>query len=366
MRIGSCTSKLHRVPRNVWWPLPLAGLLHDVTHIELITLHLESEEGLTGLGYTYTLGRGGVGVHAILEHEIAPALIGREIDELGGLWNELWWQLHWVGRGGVVPVAMAAADIAIWDMRAKAAGVPLHRLLGTVRPDVAAYGSGVGPRMQLEELVQSVRAFRDQGLQAFKIKVGRTYHEDLERIAAVREAIGGAPLMVDANQGWDVAEASRRARAFEAFDIAWLEEPLVPEDVDGHAELQCQTTIPVAVGETLFSPYEFKNYFRHSATRIAQPDVTRLGGITGWLAVAQMAEAFHIPLAPHFMQDIHVHLLCAVPNALYLEYLPWFDYFIEETLEVREGRVAPLTTPGHGVRFKEGVLDEHTIKARVS
>lgn len=361
MKIVRCTSKLHRVARDVWWPLPLAGLLHDVSHIELITFELETDAGVNGMGYTYTLGHGGVGVHAILEHEIAPMLTGRDSNEVGGLWHELWWRLHWVGRGGVVPVAMAAADIALWDLRAKLAGVPLHTLLGATRKDVPAYGSGVDLAYELDDLVASVRSFREQGLRVFKIKVGRTYEEDLERIAAVRNEISDASLLVDANQGWDLAEAARRAHAFETYGVAWLEEPLVPEDVDGHAELQRQTTIPIAVGETLFSPYEFKNYFRHSATRIAQPDVTRLGGVTGWLAVAHTAETFHIPIAPHFMQDIHIHLLCAIPNALYLEYLPWFDYFLEQPLEVRDGRVAPPTTPGHGVRFKREALEPHVV-----
>lgn len=365
MRIARCSCRHYRVPRAVWWPLPLAGLLHQVSQIELVVCELETDSGLAGFGYTYTLGHGGVGVQAILEHEIAPLLIGRDIDELGGLWDELWWRLHWVGRAGVVPVAMAAADIAIWDLRAKAADLPLHRYLGSTGRDVLAYGSGVDLAYDIDELVASVRAFREQGLLAYKIKVGREPGDDLARIAAVRAEIGDAPLMVDANQGWDLAEAGRRARSFEAYDVAWLEEPLVPEDVHGHAELQAQTSVPIAAGETLFSPYEFKNYFRESAMRVVQADVTRLGGITGWLEVARMAEAFHLPMAPHFMQDIHIQLLGAIPNAMYLEYLPWFDHFMARPLVVRDGRVAPSDDPGHGVAFKDGVVDDYLVSSAV-
>jgi L-alanine-DL-glutamate epimerase-like enolase superfamily enzyme len=366
MKIVHCACRHARVPREEWWPLPLAGLLHQVSQIELITCELETDSGLRGFGYTYTLGHGGVGVQSILAHEIAPVLMGRDTDELGGLWDELWWRLHWVGRGGVVPVAMAAADIAIWDLRAKAAELPLHRYLGSTGKDVPAYGSGVDLAYDDDELVESVRAFREQGLLAYKIKVGRAAGEDLARIAAVRAEIGDAPLMVDANQGWDLAEAARRARSFEQYDIAWLEEPLVPEDVDGHAELQAGTSVPIAAGETLFSPYEFKNYFRHSAMRVVQADVTRLGGITGWLEVARMAEAFHLPMAPHFMQDIHVQLLGAIPNPMYLEYLPWFDHFVSRPLVIRAGRVAPGDEPGHGVSFRDGVLDDHIVDETTS
>jgi L-alanine-DL-glutamate epimerase-like enolase superfamily enzyme len=124
MKITHCACRHARVPREVWWPLPLAGLLHQVSQIELITCELETDSGLQGFGYTYTLGHGGVGVQSILAHEIAPVLIGRDIDELGGLWDELWWRLHWVGRGGVVPVAMAARE----GGRAAAAPLPgIHR-----------------------------------------------------------------------------------------------------------------------------------------------------------------------------------------------------------------------------------------------
>ena len=147
----------------------------------------------------------------------------------------------------------------------------------------------------------------------------------------------------------------------EGFDLSWLEEPLEPEDVDGHARLQAQTAIPIAAGETLMSPYEFRNYFAAGAIRVVQADVTRMGGITPWLRVAQMAEAAHLKLAPHFVQDLHVHLLCAIPNALILEYLPWLDRLLESPLRLEGGVARPPQEPGHGVRFSEEVIGPHRV-----
>jgi L-alanine-DL-glutamate epimerase-like enolase superfamily enzyme len=331
-----------------------------VDKIELITCEIQTEDGATGVGYAYTLGHGGAAVHAMLEREIAPALTGRTVTSLSGLWNELFWTLSWAGRSGVSTMAISAADIALWDAAAKQAGLPLFRLLGACREEIPAYGSGIDLAYSLDELLEEVGRFQEQGFRSIKIKVGRTYREDGERVHRVAREIGSEiGVMVDANMAWDLAEAARRVRAFEADGIAWLEEPLVPEDIEGHAALQEQTTVPIAAGETLFSPFEFKNYVRRGAIRIIQVDVTRVGGITAWLEVAALANTFHLPLAPHFVQDVHVHLLCAVPNAMVLEYLPWFDRFVEEPLVLREGIARPPERPGHGVTLRRDLLEPY-------
>lgn len=362
MRITEARFAHYRIPREVWWPLPLGDTTHQVSHFELLTCDLSTDEGVPGFGYTYTVGQGGTAVATMLREEIAPQLSGVDCRDTQALWERLWWRLHWVGRGGVLPVAMSAVDIAMWDAQARAAGLPLYRYLGATREAIRAYGSGVDLAYSLEELVQEVRDYRAAGFDAVKIKVGRPLAEDLERLRAVREAIGpDCELMVDANMGWDLGEAARRARAMEEFDLSWLEEPLEPEDVDGHARLQAQTAIPIAAGETLMSPYEFRNYFAAGAIRVVQADVTRMGGITPWLRVAQMAEAAHLKLAPHFVQDLHLHLLCAIPNALILEYLPWLDRLLETPLRLEGGVARPPQEPGHGVRFSEEVIGPHRV-----
>ena len=317
-----------------------------------------------GRGFTYTVGHGGSAIAAMLEDEIAPELVGCEPNDAEAIWHQLHARLHFVGSSGVTAVAIAASDIALWDARAQLAGVPLYRYLGAHRTEIPAYASAVNLALPRDELVAQMARYHDEGFSALKMKVGRSLRDDVARVAAVREAIGdGCELMVDANMAWDVAEAARRLRALEAFDLAWLEEPLPPHDVAGFAELQRGTSVPLAGGETLFTPHEFGPYLERRALRIPQPDVIRLG-VTGWRQVAAAALAAGMPLAPHFVPEIHVHLTCAVPNALILEYLPIFGRMLETPLEVRGGVARPSEVPGHGMRFAAEVVDPYEVRAR--
>jgi L-alanine-DL-glutamate epimerase-like enolase superfamily enzyme len=362
MRIVRCSAAHYRVPREVWWGSQRIGASqYEISHIELVTFEIETDEGVAGSGFTYTVGHGGAAVLALLETEIAPALLQKECREVEPLWHRLHARLHFVGNSGVTAVAIAAADIALWDALARAAGLPLYRFLGAHRSEIPAYASGVNLAYSIDELLHQVEAFRKQGFSAVKMKVGGPLRDDVERVRAVREAIGeDCELMLDANMAWDVAEAARRARSFEPFDIRWLEEPLPPHDVMGYAALQRQTAIPLAAGETLFLPSDFSLYFRTQAIRIPQPDVIRLG-VTGWLQVAALAQGFGLPLAPHFIPEIHVHLICAVPHGLNLEYLPIFERLLEEPLQIRGGLAKPREVAGHGMIFSREVLEPYRI-----
>lgn len=362
MRITAGRVAHYRIPREVWWPLPIGASIYDISHFELVTCEIETDTGVTGFGFTYTVGRGGSPVRAALEDEIIPQLVGRDGREVDAIWSALRTALHFVGTGGVTAVAIAAADIAIWDALAKDAELPLYRLLGAHRSEIPAYASGVNAAYTLDQLVAQMTEFRDAGFTAMKMKVGRPLDEDAERLRAVREAIGpSCSLLVDANMAWDVAEAGRRVRMLEELGVAWLEEPLSPDDVHGHAELQRSTSIPLASGETLFSPSQFADYLRRDAIRIAQPDVIRLG-VSGWLRAARLAEAFHVPVAPHFIGEIHVHLACAIPNAMILEHLPLFERLLERPLDIRDGIARPFETPGHGMALAADVVEPHRVR----
>jgi L-alanine-DL-glutamate epimerase-like enolase superfamily enzyme len=363
MKITRFEASHFRVPREIWWgSLPVSGSLYSISSIELITCEIETDEGQTGFGLTYTVGHGGSAIHATLRDEIGPELLRRDCRAPETIWHELWFRLHWVGRGGVVATAIAAADIALWDARAKSRALPLYEFLGAHRDSIAAYGSGVNLGYSLDQLVSEAQGFHNLGFDAVKIKVGRSSEEDIERVRAVRAAVGNrCRLMLDANMGWTLAEAGLRLKRLEPYDIDWLEEPLAPEDIAGHAALQASTTVPLAAGESLFSPWEFASYFRAGAVRIAQPDVTRLG-VTGWLKVAHAAELFHIPIAPHFVPEIHVHLTCAIPNALRLEYLPWLERLLSSKLEIVDGIARPPSSPGHGVMLDRELLEPYRVR----
>ncbi|HEY2220301.1 MAG TPA: mandelate racemase/muconate lactonizing enzyme family protein [Gaiellaceae bacterium] len=365
MRVVSCTAGHYRVPREVWWPVgPIGASRYEISDIELVTLDVETDEGANGFGFTYTVGHGGSAIHALLEDAIVPDLLGRDPRDVDAVWHELHAKLHFVGAGGVTAVAIAAADIALWDAVAIAAELPLHRFLGVHRTSIPAYASAVNLALSTAELVEQMAGYRAEGFGAVKMKVGRSLREDAARVSAVREAIGDdCELMVDANMAWDVAEAGRRLRALEPFAPAWLEEPLPPHDVAGFAALQRSTSIPLAAGETLFTPDEFGPYFRRGAIRIPQPDVIRLG-VTGWRRVAAAALDAGLPVAPHFIPEIHVHLACAIPNALNLEYLPIFERLLEDPLRIHDGEATPPDAPGHGMRFCEDVLSPYRSRTK--
>jgi len=351
--IGSVKTIHYRVPQALFSPTRLDDTTHTIEALDLIVAIVRTHDGVQGIGYTYTTGHAAAAVKAMLDTEVAPYLVGRSCRDTGRLWEEAWWRTHWAGRGGVSTLAMAAADIALWDAQAVAAGLPLFRYLGVHRQGIQGYGSGVNLSLSLPDLLHQASEFVARGFRGYKLKVGRpSAAEDAERLTKLREVLGPERLLlVDANMGWSLAEALRRARDLEQADVYWLEEPLIPEDVAGHATLARMVRVPIAAGENLYSAYQFAEYFRAGALHVVQADVVRCGGISEWLKIAALAHSFNLPMAPHFVAELHVHLLCAIPNALILEYLPWFDALLEQPLAPTDGFFRPPEQPGHGVRF---------------
>lgn len=348
--------------------IPLPRILTDSTHgeiaaFEMLTTRIRTDSGLEGTGYTYTVGHGGTGIYRLLADEVAPCLMGRDPRLNEEIWRELWWRLHYVGRGGPVSFAMSAADIALWDIKAQAAGEPLWRLLGGARPRVPAYAGGVDLKFDAAELLSEMDDYLTQGFRAVKIKVGRAeLQQDIERVAAVRERIGpDTVLMVDANMRWRLDQALRAARSLRRFDVYWLEEPVEPDYEDQHQRI-AQCGIPLATGENLHTPAEFARMMQRGAVCFLQPDLSNIGGITAWMKVAHCAECCNLPLSSHGAHDLHVHLLCAVPNASYLEVHRFgLERYLETPLRLEDGyAVAPLTA-GHGLQFKWNELEPHRV-----
>ncbi|ANN77539.1 mandelate racemase/muconate lactonizing enzyme family protein [Bordetella flabilis] len=327
-------------------------------------VRIRDADGAVGTGYSYTIGTGGSSVVRLLDDHLAPMLIGRDADDIEKLWRELFFRVHATTVGALTSIALAAIDTALWDLRARKAALPLHRLAGGAKDGIETYYTEGGwLHLTESQLVDEALRAQEAGFGGTKIKVGRPHvAEDVERLSAVRDAVGpGWDVMTDANQGFTLAEAIRRARCFEGLDVAWFEEPIHADDVDAHRRLSASTTVPIAVGESLYSLSQFKDYLQSGACSIVQVDVGRIGGITPWLKVAHMAEAYNVPVCPHFLMEIHVALCCAVPNSRWLEYIPQLDMVTASGMRMQGGRAIPSDAPGLGIDWDWDKLRAHQV-----
>ena len=261
-----------------------------------------------------------------------------------------------VGRGGLSAQAIGAFDVALYDLKARRAGLPLSKLLGAQRDAVRCYNTSGGfLHTPLPQLLENAAASRARGIGGIKLKVGQPDRAlDLKRVAAVRETLGDeAPLMVDANQQWDRPTAQRMCRNFETFDLIWIEEPLDAYDFEGHAALAERFDTPIATGEMLVSASEHAELIRQRAADFLMPDAPRVGGITPFLKVAGLAEHAGLALAPHFAMELHVHLAATYPTEPWVEHFDWLEPLFNERLEIADGCIKVPTRPGLGLTLSD-------------
>ena len=313
---------------------------------------MHDSDGLSGTGYSYTIGTGGPSVMALLDKTLAPALIGRDPQRLEEIWRDLLFMTHATAVGAITSLALAAIDTALWDLKCKRAGLPLWKAAGGSRDRVPLYTTEGGwLHLEPQALVDDALAMQEAGFRGSKIKIGSEHvSQDDRRLGAVRAAVGdGYDIMTDANQGLFLSEALRRAPMLEAHGIAWFEEPLPADDLNAHVALARHTLVPIAVGESLYSSSQFKDFLQSGAASIVQVDVVRIGGITPWLKVAHLAEAFNVMVCPHFLMELHLPLVCAVPNAKWLEFIPQLDPITGEPMRIEQGMAIPSDRPGLGI-----------------
>ncbi len=354
------------------YDIPLPQVLSDSTHgriasFGLNTARVTTEEGLEGLGYSYVVGNiGGSAIHSLLRDNLAPFLRNTDPVAINTLWYQMWWYVHFVGRGGLASFALATLDIALWDLLGKAAQLPWYQLLGGSRRPIAVYAGGIDLQLTLAELLQQTDGFLEQGFEAIKMKVGRSnLDEDAARVAAMRNHLGADfPLMVDANMQWEPDEAILAAQALAPLNVYWLEEPVIPDAYAEHARIAKEGGLPIATGENLHSLHEFELMLSLGKVAFPEPDLVTLGGVTPWLQVAQLCLEQGLPVTTHGVHDLHVQLLAAIPNSSYLEVHGFgLERFMSEPLTLRNGHMLPPDRPGHGVVLDEKALSPYRISA---
>ena len=352
VRVSSCTLPLATPISDA---KVLTGRQKPMTEVALLIAEVQTADGHQGLGFSYAKRAGGPGQFAHAK-EVAPVLIGEDPSDIARLWNKLCWAGASVGRSGLATQALGAFDVALYDLKARRAGLPLAKLLGSWRDSVACYNTSGGfLHTPLEQLLVNAQASVERGIGGIKLKVGQPDRQlDIRRVEAVRKQLGdGVALMVDANQQWDRPTAQRMCRVFEDFNPVWIEEPLDAYDHEGHAALAAAFDTPIATGEMLTSAAEHAELIRHRAADILMPDAPRVGGITPFLKIAAMAEAAGLALAPHFAMELHVHLAAALPAEPWVEHFDWLEPLFNERLQIRDGRMLVPTRPGLGLSLSE-------------
>jgi len=349
--ISAVDARLYRIP--------LAEVLTDAkhgdhTHFELVTVTITLADGMQGTGYTYTGGWGGHAIHAMLVHDLASFVTGKNPDNVEALHDDMQWHVHYVGRGGIASFAIAAIDIALWDLRGKRQNTPLWKLAGGASNHCKAYCGGIDLNFSLDKLLNNISGYLDRGFNGVKIKVGReNLNDDIERVAAVRRHIGPEiAFMVDANYAMDVDKAIEAARGFSPHDLLWFEEPVIPEDLQGYNRIASCTDIPLAMGENLHTAFEFDQACQQTQLGFLQPDAGTCGGITTWLRASEYAARNGISICSHGMQELHVSLLAAQPHAGWLEAHSFpIDEYTTRPLKVENHMAIAPDEPGTGVEF---------------
>jgi L-alanine-DL-glutamate epimerase-like enolase superfamily enzyme len=332
--------------------------------LEFVTLELGTDQGLVGVGVTY-FGGALNGALKVALHDLASLLIGDDPTQTEAVAAKLRRAAGSAGPGGIFSLAHSAIDLACWDLKGKAAGKSLCELLGGLRDRVPTYASGALTRpLSVDYLAMAGPRLVEMGFRQMKMQCGSepTVGASVERVRVMREAIGpDIDLMCDINQLWNVNQAIQVGRAVEEYGLFWLEDVTTHDDYAGFARVADALTTPIATGEYHYGIVPFRHLIENRSVDIVMIDLVRVGGITQWLKVAGMAEAFNLPVVSHLIPEVHVHLISAIPNGLTVEYMPRLHRLFEEVPAIEDGKIVVPKRPGLGLTFDQAALKRYQV-----
>ncbi|MSR32811.1 MAG: mandelate racemase/muconate lactonizing enzyme family protein [Gemmataceae bacterium] len=364
MKIRQIQANLLEVPTDPPRASPAESRLGRKNTITTLAVQVTTDEDIEGIGFGYSLQGGGKAMKAIVEFDLGPLVLNENPLDPEGLFQKVYWRIQSIGRSGLVAQVYSALDLAFWDIRGKAAGKALCQLLGGERKPVEAYVSHTGWLwMTPGEIAEATAPYLEKKVSGLKVKVGKDLATDKARLRELHKILGPVWLAVDANEKYQLETAGDLGRFLQnEIGAAWFEEPLTCEDPVGHAQLANALSLPIAAGEMLFTLGEFQHYFSLGALDIAQPDVTRLGGITPFLKVVELCLKHGIPVSPHLLPEISLHFACAIPQVAPIEFMPWLKPLFKEYPDWVDGKLAPLPGAGLGLDFDMKAIQRFSVE----
>lgn len=340
-----------------------SGVSND--RIGAVLIFVDTDAGVTGESFLFTLGGRRIEVLRAMVDSLKPALVGEDVRYAERFWERMWRELYFLGHKGVTIFGLAGVDTALWDAKGKALGQSVTHMLGAARDRIPVYSSaGLWLSATPDELAKEAAGYVAEGFRGVKMRVGKPYiEEDVERVAAVRKAIGPrVSLMCDASRGFTADHAIRLGRKLEEFDLTWFEEPVAPYDHRGSARVAAALDTPIASGETEATRYGFREMLAHGAADIWMADLARVGGVSEFVKVAHLAAAHDIAISNHLFTQQSIGLLGAFANATWLEYMPWTSKLYRESISVEDGCIAVPDRPGLGFTFDPDAIERYRVR----
>lgn len=359
-------SKMKTIALSVPLERPFTGQRRQPRgRINPVITVLTTNEGIEGFGIAFAWNDWQVKALKASIEDLEDLVIGQEVFRWAEAWHRLYSATRHMGHQGYGIYALAAIDTAMWVIRAKAMGIPLGHLLGGFRERVPAYASHLLFRnWSLDKLQKDAAALVAQGFKVLKMNMGdKPFKVEVERLKAVREAVGDdIGIMIDANWAWSLSDAIKMGRQIEQYDVYWLEDPIASDAPDQLAQIASTLDVPIAAGETFCTKSEFRGLIENRGTDILIVDLQRAGGITGWMKISTIADAWNLPVASHLFHDFSVHLIAAIPNGLIVEYMPWYDQIYQEPPKTLDGHMVVSDAPGLGLELDPDAIERYEMK----